>query len=409
MAVMSVASRRIMSLVTVLLLLCSTSVFSVPTPGGSNGGTTSKPFGTCSKIYTRKEWRRLTLVERAAFLFSVNVLLAKPGITPRSIVAGAKSRYDDLVATHINQTFSIHYVGHFLPFHRYYTWTFEKMLRDETFYDGPFPYWDWHLDVGAGKTQNDFFKSDIWDPILGFGGNGDFLPVPPEQAGFAVPGRTGGGCVKNGAFVNMKVNLGPGADLVGTPRCLARDFSPYFSGRYLAQNQTKVSLAAQNFYAFDRVVEGGPSFEASGIHGGGHYGIGGTLGTMGDLYVSPGDPSFWLHHANLDRVWWSWQKLNYPARLTDMGGPSCIMDYYDANKSPPQACANITLSQPMNLGFADKIKPFVGVTVKDVMNIFDMCYDYEFLLDANGNNIDCSSGSCRPLNSWEYPGPTKIW
>lgn len=35
---------------------------------------------------------------------------------------------------------------------------------------------------------------------------------------------------------------------------------------------------------------------------------------------SPGDPVFFLHHANLDRHWWQWQKANLSARLTDMSG-----------------------------------------------------------------------------------------
>ncbi|KAK6503861.1 hypothetical protein TWF481_008864 [Arthrobotrys musiformis] len=377
MAAMSSAGRRIMYLVTLVLLLCSTTVFSVPTPGSGGGSTSTKPFGTCKKIYVRKEWRDMSMVDRFNFLLAMNCILSKPGVTPRSIWSGAKTRYDDLVATHINQTFEVHYVGHFLPFHRYYTWTMEKMLRDEAGYTGAFPYWDWHRDVGQGNAK--FFASPIWDANLGFGGNGALLPVPAEQAAFAVPGRTGGGCVTTGAFKNMVVNLGPGNDFVGVPRCLSRDMSPYFAGRYLAKNQTKITLQAQNFYDFDVVVEGGPSFEASGVHGGGHYGIGGTLGIMGDLYVSPGDPAFWLHHANLDRVWWSWQKLNYPARLTDFGGPSCLMDYVVPGKA--QLCPNATLDMPLNLGYADKIKANVGVKVRDVMNILDMCYDYDTLLN----------------------------
>jgi tyrosinase len=27
---------------------------------------------------------------------------------------------------------------------------------------------------------------------------------------------------------------------------------------------------------------------------------------MSDASVSPADPVFWLHHANLDRLWWAW-------------------------------------------------------------------------------------------------------
>jgi tyrosinase len=39
------------------------------------------------------------------------------------------------------------------------------------------------------------------------------------------------------------------------------------------------------------------------IHGSVHIWVGGT---MSDASVSPADPVFWLHHANLDRLWWSW-------------------------------------------------------------------------------------------------------
>ena len=41
----------------------------------------------------------------------------------------------------------------------------------------------------------------------------------------------------------------------------------------------------------------------NGIHGGVHIWVGGT---MSDAAVSPADPVFWLHHANLDRLWWDW-------------------------------------------------------------------------------------------------------
>lgn len=41
---------------------------------------------------------------------------------------------------------------------------------------------------------------------------------------------------------------------------------------------------------------------------------------MLDIQASPGDPIFYLHHTNLDRIWWNWQKLDLPKRFTDMGG-----------------------------------------------------------------------------------------
>ena len=39
------------------------------------------------------------------------------------------------------------------------------------------------------------------------------------------------------------------------------------------------------------------------IHGSVHGWVGGS---MSSPYTSPADPVFWLHHANLDRLWWVW-------------------------------------------------------------------------------------------------------
>jgi hypothetical protein len=32
-----------------------------------------------------------------------------------------------------------------------------------------------------------------------------------------------------------------------------------------------------------------------------------TWGTMSRIEISPMDPMFWLHHANIDRIWDEWQ------------------------------------------------------------------------------------------------------
>jgi tyrosinase len=57
-----------------------------------------------------KPRRSLKKVERLQYIASVQCLLEKPAITPSAIAPGAISRYDDFVATHINQTMSIHFV-----------------------------------------------------------------------------------------------------------------------------------------------------------------------------------------------------------------------------------------------------------------------------------------------------------
>ena len=166
--------------------------------------------------------------------------MAKPALTPPFNNTGVLSRYDDLIYTHIQQTFSIHYTGHFLAWHRYYTATYETMLRTECGYRGAQPYWDWTLDAGAATWA----QSPVLDGATGFGGNGPFVATENPNDPFAVPGRTGGGCVVNGPFAGIPdlVHLGPADSVTYNPQCLRRDLSPYFAGRYLGMNQC-VSLS----------------------------------------------------------------------------------------------------------------------------------------------------------------------
>lgn len=62
----------------------------------------------------------------------------------------------------------------------------------------------------------------------------------------------------------------------------------------------------------------------NGIHGSIHIWVGGT---MSDASISPADPVFWLHHANLDRLWWQW--YNSPAgnhQNPPLTGVDALMD-----------------------------------------------------------------------------------
>jgi tyrosinase len=46
-----------------------------------------------------------------------------------------------------------------------------------------------------------------------------------------------------------------------------------------------------------------------------------TIPHTQDIFASPGDPVFYLHHAMIDRVWWIWQMQDLPSRLTQVAGP----------------------------------------------------------------------------------------
>jgi hypothetical protein len=60
-----------------------------------------------SKAPVRKEWLSLSDEEKIAYTNAVKCLMDKPSISGAAI-PGAKSRFDDFVGVHINQTLSIH-------------------------------------------------------------------------------------------------------------------------------------------------------------------------------------------------------------------------------------------------------------------------------------------------------------
>jgi tyrosinase len=57
----------------------------------------------------RRDWRAFTRNEKKAYINSVLCLQDLPSQTPNELAPGTMSRYDDFVATHINQTLIIHY------------------------------------------------------------------------------------------------------------------------------------------------------------------------------------------------------------------------------------------------------------------------------------------------------------
>lgn len=84
-----------------------------------------------------------------------------------------------------------------------------------------------------------------------------------------------------------------------------------------------------------------------------------------------GDPIFYLHHANMDRVWWSWQVQKPERRLEEISGPIVELDYDN------EQAGNITLDTPIHVGSTVN----VTVRVRDVMDIEAgyLCYTYDKL------------------------------
>lgn len=97
--------------------------------------------GGCSlrSLRVRRDWRTFSSNQKKSYIKSILCLQELPSLTPSDKAPGARSRYDDFVATHINQTLGIHYTGTFLAWHRYYIWNFEEVMRNECDYTGDYP------------------------------------------------------------------------------------------------------------------------------------------------------------------------------------------------------------------------------------------------------------------------------
>lgn len=84
-----------------------------------------------------------------------------------------------------------------------------------------------------------------------------------------VPGRIGGGCVKDGPFSNMTVHLGPFASLERNDQCLKRDLAPEYATKFLSHDKLAQVLSQSDYGWFARTLEGGTSWDDSQIHAGG--------------------------------------------------------------------------------------------------------------------------------------------
>lgn len=189
-----------------------------------------------------------------------------------------------------------------------------------------------------------------------------------------IPGKTGGGCVFDGPFVNMTVIFGPGPNLEANPRCLARDFAPSLALEKLTAEMTDWVLEAETFTEFDHRFQGvGIDVDGMTIHAGGHLSVGGDIGDVGNMYSSPSDPLFYLHHANLDRLWDQWQRVDFEARKADMGGPDTMFAFpWDFFGEVPYE--NITLETELEFkGLVENVK------ISEVMDIHaaNLCIEYE--------------------------------
>jgi tyrosinase len=175
---------------------------------------------------------------------AVQVMQGRPASDPTSWTAQAS----------IHQNFCPHGNWFFLPWHRSYLQWFEDICREASGNDSfVLPYWDW--------TKDPQLPRHFWGSNNPLAHDRDITPagvIPAEFVGTEVMNN----------------------DVLATP-----DFQAFASGRATAQRGN-----------------GGSGRLESTPHNNVHVEVGGDMLT----FMSPLDPIFWLHHANVDRLWTVW-------------------------------------------------------------------------------------------------------
>jgi len=284
--------------------------------------------GECANPRVRIEWDSYSPDDKQAFVSAIRCLQNRgsSGKYP-----GAKTRYDDLVALHQKLTPNVHSNAKFLLWHRYFVWTFEQLLRSECGFNREMPWWD------ETRWSGRFSQSSVFSAQY-----------------FGALANVNGGCVPNGQFANVPVNLGPGTS-TNTPHCLQRK-----GDAALTQNTSKDWVNACHNTAVYPTYKDMAACAEGGAHAYGHNGIGAV---MGDVYASPGDPVFWLHHLFIDHNYRIWQNAD-PARITAAG-------VNGVDKFGNQITMNTMI-------YVEGLRP--DIAVRDIINTKSttLCYRYDY-------------------------------
>ncbi|KAL4752251.1 hypothetical protein BDW72DRAFT_212133 [Aspergillus terricola var. indicus] len=338
--------------------------------------------GACTphNLAVRREWSTLDIETRLEYIEAVKCLTRLPSIIDPELAPGARSRFDDFQATHILHTRTIHATGSFFAWHRHFVYLYEKALREECGYTGYQPYWEWSHWANLPVTANPLYDGSN----TSLSGNGVYIPnrngtiqpfpIPnptPDAAIYTPPG-TGGGYIYDGPLVDWELHLGPvlysndngqyippnpRADGLGyNPRGLIRDFN-----NTLLQQGASWNVILNMLVNVTDMHQFHPMF-FQGPHLAGHSFI---SGVDNDIFTSPGDPLFWFHHAQVDRIWSIWQGLDLETREYALDGTLTLLNL------PPSR--NATLNDTMVFDFSPEIT--IGAAMSPTKNGY--CYIYE--------------------------------
>ncbi|KAH8812840.1 hypothetical protein F5884DRAFT_786519 [Xylogone sp. PMI_703] len=247
-------------------------------------GTVSTGSSSCRNPKRRHEWRTLSTKQQYEYLNALKCLQSVP-----SKLHPGMTLYDDFPFLHDVVGDYAHETAAFLTWHRYFIHLFERELKDKCGYTGGLTYWDWTLD------WEDLSRSPIFKSSPGFGGNSNPNSEPSKVA---IVG--GDRCLQDGPFAGTTVHWWTQE---GQSHCLSRGFQDVVPieemGKSFRPGRIEKILQQPDYESFFLNME-------HTIHNGIQVAIGGDI-----MYnTAPYDPIFYLHHTQLDRIWWLWQQIH---------------------------------------------------------------------------------------------------
>ncbi len=299
--------------------------------GSSNPGTDPAPQ---AEVHVRKSWTSLSPEERKKYIDGVNALKKKTALSHEytSACEGQpdayeKNAYDYYVELHLQAFLKAmaphdghshdrpHMGPHFLPWHREMLIRYEADLR-EVLGDPEYtvPYWDW-----SAPTDEVFSTADMGDlgacpanfgedfgQVAGYLAEGgyqanmyDEIGVDPSQVVIQCKPKKltrGSGCFP------QATTLPTAEDFAKALTIPTYDVAPYDN---LGTDEDKSFRQYVEGFTNEDVDEptGLCKFAGCKMHGQVHVWLGGLMGSA----AAPNDPIFFLHHANVDRLWAEWQ------------------------------------------------------------------------------------------------------
>jgi tyrosinase len=173
--------------------------------------------------------------------------------------------FGQLVGIHADASHQMHGTQRFLPWHRIYLLKLEQALQS-VHPDVTIPYWDW---TKQSEQSIPAWLQNVTPTVVTPAQTITVIRAPHSQASLATT----------------------------------------------ASNIPSV-MGLTDFASFTSQLEG--------VHGSVHMWVGGS---MSMIPTAPADPIFWMHHANIDRLWWQWQKSPQGAgKNPSLSGTAAVMD-----------------------------------------------------------------------------------